>query len=145
MRGEKIRQICAAALLICGLGGCDGRLDLRTDFGFEVELLPVPASVLPGEEVEMRFTLKSVGGSYDSTRYYLRYFQYAGKGTLSSEEGLALVPNDAYELPKKVFRLYFAPQSGTQHRLGLTFYDSFDHRHEVELSFAVEKEEEEGD
>jgi hypothetical protein len=55
---------------------------------------------------------------------------------------LAFIPNDAYRLERKVFRLYFAPLSGTQHQLGLTFYDSFEHYHEVELTFGVEAEEE---
>jgi hypothetical protein len=131
------------ALLLCGLVACDTSLDLQKDFDFEVELLPVPSTVAVNEQVEMRFTIKPVGGSYDSTKYFVRYFQYAGKGTLSNEEGLAFVPNDAYVLPKKIFRLYFSTQSGAQHQLGLTFYDSFDHRHEVELNFASEEEEEE--
>jgi hypothetical protein len=135
------RFVAFAALLLCGLVACDASLDLQRDFDFEVELLPVPSAVALDEQVEMRFTIRSVGGSYDSTRYYMRYFQYSGKGTLNNEDGLVFVPNDAYLLPKKVFRLYFVPQSGSQHQLGLTFYDSFEHRHEVELSFVSEEQE----
>jgi hypothetical protein len=126
--------------MLCGFAACESSLEVQTEFDFEVELLPVPSAVALNEQVEIRFSIKGVGGSYDSTKYFLRYFQYAGKGTLSSEDGLAFVPNDAYLLPKKVFRLYFSPLSGAQHQLGLTFYDSFDHRHEVELNFGVENE-----
>ncbi|MDR1225752.1 MAG: DUF3872 domain-containing protein, partial [Prevotellaceae bacterium] len=139
MKKEKMRKIVRwwfAVFLLCGLTACDASLEVQTDFDFEIELLPVPSSVMPGEQVELRFTIEGAEGSYDSTKYYVRYFQYSGRGTLSSEDGLAFVPNDAYRLPKKVFRLYFAPLSGSQHQLGLTFYDSFDHRHEVELNFA---------
>lgn len=144
MKKRKIRKWRFAVLMLCGLIACNTSLDLQKDFDFEVELLPVPGNIAPGEQVEMRFTIKSVEGSYDSTKYYLRYFQYSGKGTLSNEDGLALMPNDSYLLAKKIFRLYFVPLSGAQHQLGLTFYDSFDHRHEVELNFAVETEESEG-
>jgi hypothetical protein len=143
MEKEKTGRWRFAVCLLCGLVACDASLDLQKDFDFEVELLPIPSTVALGEQVEMRFTIKPVGGSYDSTKYFVRYFQYAGKGTLSNEEGLAFVPNDSYLLEKKIFRLYFSPQSGAQHQLGLTFYDSFDHRHEVELNFASEEEGEE--
>jgi hypothetical protein len=143
MKKEKVSKWWVTVLALCWLtAACDASLDLQRDFDFEVELLPVPSTVMPGEQAEMRFTIKSVGGSYDSTKYFVRYFQHSGKGTLSSEDGLTFTPNDAYLLPRKVFRLYFAPLSGSQHQLGLTFYDSFDHRHEVELNFASEPQQE---
>jgi uncharacterized protein (DUF58 family) len=145
MKKKSIGVLLAATVFAFGLSCCDGELDVQTDFDFTVELLPVPSVVQPGEQVEMRFSVKSVGGSYDSTRYYLRYFQHAGRGTLSSEEGVVFAPNDSYPLPKKVFRLYFSPLTGTQHQLALTFYDSFDHRHEVELTFGVEAEDSVGE
>jgi hypothetical protein len=139
-RERKVVKWWLFGLLLCGFAACDASLSLQTDFDFELELLPVPSSVMPGEQVEMRFSIRGVGGSYDSTKHYVRYFQHSGRGTLSNEDGLTFVPNDAYLLPKKVFRLYFAPLSGSQHQLALTFYDSFDHRHEVELNFAGESD-----
>ncbi|GHT72996.1 hypothetical protein FACS189456_2840 [Bacteroidia bacterium] len=103
-------------------------------------MLPVPSTVRLNEQVEMRFTITCIDGSYDSTKYYLRYFQYAGKGTISDEAGQVFFSNDAYLLPNKVFRLYFVPTLGTAHQLELTFYDTFNHKHPVELSFTIEQE-----
>jgi hypothetical protein len=81
-----------------------------------------------------------VEGAYDSTKYYLRYFQYQGKGTLSDEQDRVFVPNDSYLLPKKEFRLYFMPKSGQSHQVELTFYDSFKHIHPVTLVFNIESD-----
>ena len=55
-------------LMLCGLFACNTSLDLQKDFDFEVELLTVPGSIAPGEQVEMRFTIKSIEGRYDSTK-----------------------------------------------------------------------------
>jgi hypothetical protein len=131
----------ALALTGFGLSACDdGQLSLQTDFDFAVELLPVPGAVALGEQVEMRFALVRAGGRYDSARYYVRYFQHAGRGLLTDEGGRAFVPNDAYRLPKETFRLYFQPTKGDSHALELVFFDSFNHRHQVDLSFTVEQE-----
>ena len=123
------------------INGCTDNFKVKTDFDFEVELLPVPSAIKINEQAEMRFTIVGVGGSYDSAKYYLRYFQYSGRGTLADEAGQTFVPNDSYLLPKKQFRLYFTAAAGSQHQLELTFYDNFNHRHPVELTFGIEQEE----
>jgi hypothetical protein len=129
--------VLLAALLLAACDGTD--LTLQTDFDFEVEMLPVPPTVTLNEAVEMRFELTHVGGRYDSTAYYVRYFQYEGKGTLADEGGIAFVPNDAYRLTKENFRLYFTATKGDNHTLELVFFDSFKHRHQVDLNFGVEE------
>ena len=124
-------------LLLLG-AACSGGLDYKQDYDFEIEMLPVPRMVEQNSVVEIRFELSSIGGSYDSTRYYVRYFQYEGKGTLTDENGTTFFPNDSYLLTKKKFRLYFQPQRGDNHSLELVFYDSFKHQQMVTLAFAVE-------
>ena len=72
-------------LLLAGfcLVGCDRRLDVRTVYPFQVTTMPIPKTLAPGEEVEIRCTLapeRIVKG----TRYTLRYFQYDGRGRCAS-------------------------------------------------------------
>jgi len=88
----------------------------------------------------MRFTIVGIEGSYDSTRYYLRYFQYQGKGMVADESGQSFIPNDLYEMVGRQFRLYFTPTAGSEHQLELTFIDSYKHKHALELSFAIEED-----
>lgn len=128
-------------LLLPLLGACDNELKFQKDFEFEIEMLPIPRTVMLGVPVEMRFELSTIGGSYDSTRYFVRYFQYDGKGRLEDENGTMFFPNDSYLVPNKKFRLYFTPTSGDNHSLELVFYDSFKHQQVVELAFAIEQAE----
>ena len=70
-------------LLLAGfcLVGCDRHLDVRTVYPFRVTTMPIPKSIVPDEEVEIRCTLapeRIVKGA----RYTLRYFQYDGKASL---------------------------------------------------------------
>ena len=46
-------------LLLAGfcLVGCDRRLDVRTVYPFQVTTMPIPKTIAPGEEVEIRCTL----------------------------------------------------------------------------------------
>jgi hypothetical protein len=140
MRYAIIFVIMIAIISSIVIIGCTDNFAVKKDYDFEMELLPVPSTIKINEQVEMRFTIIAIDGSYDSTKYYLRYFQYAGKGTLADEAGQVFAPNDAYLLTKKIFRLYFTPTLGTQQQLELTFYDSFNHKHPVELTFAIEED-----
>jgi hypothetical protein len=131
--------VCLVGALLCATGCSDG-LDIKSDYDFEVELLPVPSTLAKDERAEMRITLVNIDGTYENTKYYLRYFQYEGKGALSDEQDMVFVPNDSYLLSKKEFRLYFMPKTGDSHNIELTFYDSFKHIHPVTLSFSLESE-----
>ena len=77
-------------LLLAGfcLVGCDRRLDVRTVYPFQVTTMPIPKTLAPGEEVEIRCTLapeRIVKG----TRYTLRYFQYDGRGHCASVDAVS--------------------------------------------------------
>ncbi|MDR1226789.1 MAG: DUF3872 domain-containing protein [Prevotellaceae bacterium] len=104
-----MKNIITILLLIFFSYGCSNDLDLKQDYDFEIEMLPIPRTITPDVPVEIRFELNSIGGSYDSAMYYVRYFQYVGKGTLTDESGTTFFPNDSYRLTKKKFRLYFQP------------------------------------
>ncbi|MDR2409723.1 MAG: DUF3872 domain-containing protein [Bacteroidales bacterium] len=123
------------------LVACNDSLSLQTNFDFEVSVLPYYTTISANETVELRLEIKSNGGHYEGTEYFMRYFQHTGKGTLVDETGAVFVPNDAYRVYKKPFRFYFTPASGQQHQLELTFYDSFGNIHILTFNFAIEAEE----
>jgi uncharacterized protein (DUF58 family) len=119
---------------------CDNSLSLQTNFDFEVSVLPYYTNIQINEPVELRLEIKSKDGNYNGTEYFMRYFQYTGKGTLVDETGAVFIPNDAYQVYRKPFRFYFTPTSGQQHQVELTFYDSFENMHALTLNFTIEEE-----
>jgi hypothetical protein len=133
---KKSTYILLSALLFIT---CNDRLSLQTNFDFEVSVLPYYTNVVLNEQVELRLEIKSIEGHYDGTEYFMRYFQYTGKGTLIDETGVVFAPNDAYRVYKKPFRFYFTPTSGQQHQLELTFYDTFNNVHALRFDFTIEQ------
>ncbi|MDR1056452.1 MAG: DUF3872 domain-containing protein [Prevotellaceae bacterium] len=138
---KKYTYIYLLAVLLFTATACNDELAIRTNFDFEVSVLPYYTTVSINEPVELRLEIKSSkDGSYDDTEYFMRYFQYTGKGMLVDETGTVFVPNDAYQVYKKPFRFYFTPTSGQQHQLELTFYDSFENTHILTFNFTIEEE-----
>jgi hypothetical protein len=120
---------------------CTDDLEIKNDYGFTVTHLPVPKRLKKGETAEIRFELVPAG-KYANAKYYVRYFQPDGKGTLTLE-GRSLIPNDSYELRKEEFRMYYTSQCEEQQVIDLTFYDTFKNKVEVSLSFSNYRKEEE--
>jgi len=87
---------------------CSDDLEIENDYGFTVTYLPVPKRLKTGETAEIRFELVRAG-KYANAKYYVRYFQYDGKGDLTLE-GRPLTPNDGYELRNETFRMYYTSQ-----------------------------------
>jgi hypothetical protein len=130
-------------LFIIGLfitNSCGDNLEINKDYGFTVTHLPVPKRLKKGETAEIRFELVR-SGSYSGAKYYVRYFQPDGKGTLKLD-GHSLAPNDSYELKKETFRMYYTSQCDEQQVIDLTFYDNFKNQVEVSFSFSNDKKEE---
>ena len=113
-------------LLLAGfcLVGCDRRLDVRTVYPFQVTTMPIPKTLAPGEEVEIRCTLapeRIVKG----TRYTLRYFQYDGRGALRiGRRGKSLTPNDRYAIAPGHFTLYYHSLSAERQSLEVVIEDN---------------------
>ena len=93
---------CLAAALFC-LVSCDGGLDVRQEYPFTVEAMPVADGIANGETVEIRLEIRPEG-NFAGTVYTLRYFQPDGKGSLKMEDGTVLKPNDRYLLNERRFR-----------------------------------------
>jgi len=138
-----MKKLLIITFISFGLLSCNDKLEIKKDFDFEVTYLPYRSSgVELGEQVEIRFQIRSIGGQYEGTTYYFRHFPFAGRGFLRDDNGRLLFPNDLYELENKIFRLYYQPDSRGQHTLGLWFFDSHGHQREITLSFSTTEEQE---
>ena len=132
-------------LLLAGfcLVGCDRRLDVRTVYPFQVTTMPIPKTLAPGEEVEIRCTLapeRIVKG----TRYTLRYFQYDGSGALSiGRRGKPLTPNDRYAIAPGHFTLYYHSLSAERQSLEVVIEDN--HGQSQTLAFDFNSKEKDAD
>lgn len=69
---------CLATSLFC-LVSCDGGLDVRQEYPFTVEAMPVADGIANGETVEIRLEIRPEG-NFAGTVYTLRYFQPDGQG-----------------------------------------------------------------
>ena len=139
-----MKKIFCSIVIIGGLllaNSCSDNLEIKNDYDFTVTHLPVPKRLKTGETAEIRFELNR-SGIYANAKYYVRYFQFDGEGTLTLD-GQVLSPNDSYELktlgttPKcksETFRMYYTSQSEEQQVIELTFYDTF--RNQVVLTFS---------
>ena len=119
---------------------CDDQLDIQQVYPFAVTTMPVQKRIKMGETAEIRFQLQREG-YYEETKYFIRYFQPDGKGTLRMAEGTVFLPNDLYPLPEETFRLYYTSASTDQQKIDVYIEDSFGQV--VQLTFAFNNEKEE--
>lgn len=126
----------------CVLVSCNDDIDVQQEFPFTVETMPVPTRIVQGETVEIRCTLKREG-RFEDARYTIRYFQPDGKGSLRTDDGMKLLPNDRYPLDREVFRLYYTSESSDQQSIDLYFEDNADQV--VQLTFDFNNENKDDD
>lgn len=118
---------------------CDDKLDVQQAYPFTVTTMPVQKSIKVGETAEIRFQLQREG-YYEETKYFIRYFQPDGKGTLRMAEGTVFLPNDLYPVPGETFRLYYTSASTDQQQIDVYIEDSFGQV--LQLTFAFNNENE---
>ncbi len=111
-----------AALLL--VSACNDNVDIQQSYPFTVETMPVPKKLKVGETAEIRCQLHR-DGRFEETKYFIRYFQPDGVGTLKMFDGTVLLPNDLYPLPSETFRLYYTSASTDQQTVDVYFQDSF--------------------
>ncbi|UIR57834.1 DUF3872 domain-containing protein [Sphingobacterium sp. SRCM116780] len=117
------------------LSGCDKEsLDIQENFSFELNVMPVPKSITFGETVEIRISIIS-NGDYAGNKYYLRYFQNEGQGSLSYFGHKPYFPNDLYALPEKEFRLYYTSGSTVSQNFDIWIVDSFGNEKQISFQF----------
>ena len=92
------------------LFGCSKELDVKQVYSFDLETMPIQKRIVVNETAEIRCELVCEG-NYEDAKFYIRYFQPDGKGSLRLDDGRQLLPNDLYQLRKTVFRLYYTSHS----------------------------------
>jgi len=121
---------------------CDDKLDIQQVYPFTVTAIPVQKRIKMGETAEMHFQLNREG-YYEETKYFIRYFQPDGKGTLRMADGTVFLPNDLYLLPGETFRLYYTSASTDQQQIDVYIEDSFGQVVQLTFAFNNENEKEE--
>lgn len=112
----------------------DSDLEINQNFPFEVSLMPVPDKIKENETLEIRISLETES-TYSGTIYRIRYFQYEGRGKLQHYNDPPYLPNDAYPLPQKKFRLYYTSESAEKHRFSIWIEDSFGNERRIDFEF----------
>lgn len=118
------------AMLVCAvvLTSCEkDELDIKQNYPFEVQVMPVPKEVTNGQTVEIRITVQR-SGNFSDAKYFIRYFQFDGQGTLRYYSEPPYMPNDLYVLPQTQFRLYYTAQSTVSQAFDVWISDNFRER-----------------
>lgn len=113
---------------------CNDKLDIQQVYKFSLATMPVQNQITENETVEIRFEIKREG-QYKDTKYYIRYFQPSGEGSLKTSDGIEFTPNDRYPLANAIFRLYYTSRSTDQQTIDLFVEDSFGQVEKVTFSF----------
>lgn len=109
-------------------------LEIQQNYPFEVKVLPVPKEIASGQTVEIRITIER-SGNFNDAVYFIRYFQFDGKGTLQYWDEPPYLPNDRYQLPAAQFRLYYTSQSTVSQSFDLWISDNFGNEEQLSFEF----------
>lgn len=109
-------------------------LEIEQNYPFEVSVMPVPSGIANGQTVEIRIKILPQG-KYKENKYFLRYFQFEGKGTLRYYYNKPYLPNDLYEIPQNEFRLYYTSQSDESESFDVWISDSFGNEKKLSFEF----------
>ena len=116
---------------------CSDDLDIRKAYVFDLETMPVQKKIIEGQTAEIRCRIVKEG-DYAENRFYIRFFQPDGKGSLHLDDGRILQPNDLYTLKNEVFRLYYTSNCTDQQTIDIYIVDSFGQT--VQKTFAWQNE-----
>ena len=131
--------VMAALLLV---SACNDSVDIQQSYPVRIETMPVPKKLKVGETAEIRCQLHR-DGRYEETKYFIRYFQPDGAGTLKMSDGTVLLPNNLYPLPGETFRLYYTSASTDQQTVDVHFQDSFGQLEQLSFAFNNDSSKEE--
>ena len=124
-------------LCIIGCFGCSSHLDIRQDYAFEIEMLPVPKRLQREETVALEFAIVREE-IFTGTRYFFRYFQPDGKGVLTDDKGERYAMNRFYPLMDEVFRMLYRSECAEGQTLDFVFMDNFGRKVEYSVAFQNE-------
>jgi len=109
-------------------------IEIQQNFPFEINVMPVPKEISDGDTVEIRISIESTV-NYKEKKYYLRYFQFDGQGTLRYYDNAPYLPNDLYQLPEKQFRLYYTSESSVTQSFDVWISDDFGNEKNLKFQF----------
>lgn len=142
----KIITSCTFALLAgLGLAACNDKIDVKQDYDFALSCWHLPSEIVPGERVEIRFTLTRQG-NFKGAEYYIGYIQLEGKGKVTDRTDMPLVSREIYGLQtvsgldaddpyRQVFTLYYTALSDERTEVRFVVEDNFRQRREIEVTF----------
>ncbi len=116
------------------LTSCDDKIEVLQAYDFNLTTMPVQKQIKQGETAEIRCQLNK-SGNYEGVKFYIRYFQSDGAGTLKMDNGTMFLPNDSYELDRETFRLYYTSECTDQQTIDVVVYDNFGQSYELSFSW----------
>ena len=125
-----VMLVCAVVLTSCE----KDELDIRQNYPFEVQVMPVPKEVTNGQTVEIRITVQR-SGNFNDAKYFIRYFQFDGQGVLRYYSEPPYMPHDVYVLPQTQFRLYYTSQSTVSQSFDIWISDNFGNEKQISFQF----------
>lgn len=139
---SRILMGCYVMAAILFVGACNDDVDIQQSYPFSIETMPVPKKLKVGETAEIRCQLHR-DERFEETKYFIRYFQPDGTGTLKMSDGTVLLSNDLYPLPGETFQLYYTSASTDQQTVDVYFQDSFGTVQQLTFSFNNDSSKEE--
>lgn len=126
------------SVVICA---CNDDLNIKQDYRYSIETLPLPKSLKQGQTVALEFSIIREG-YYTGTSYKFRYFQSEGEGTLKNDKGKTLVMNRFHAIASDNFVLTYKCLVEEQQQLDFVFEDNFGQRVEYMVKFTGARTEE---
>jgi len=120
-----------ASAIVCA---CNDNLDIKQDYWYSIEILPLPKSIKQGQTVALEFSIIREG-YYTGTSYRFRYFQSEGEETLKNDKGKTLPMNLFHAIASDNFVLNYQCDSEEQQQLDFVFEDNFGQRVEYTVKF----------
>ena len=127
------------SVVVCA---CNDDLDIKQDYGYSIEILPLPKLLKQGQTVALEFSIIREG-YYTGTSYKFRYFQSEGEGTLKNDKGKTLVMNRFHDIASDNFVLNYKCLVEEQQQLDFVFEDNFGKRVEYSVKFTGKRTQEE--
>ena len=122
-------------LIEYSLSSCTNHeMEIEQNFPFEVSVMPVPSGIANSQTVEIRVKILQQG-KYKENKYFLRYFQFKGKGSLKYYDNSPYLQNDLYQIPQNEFRLYYTSQSDESESFDIWISDSFGNEKKLTFEF----------
>ena len=125
---------CYMMVALLLVGACNDDVDIQQSYPFSIETMPVPKKLKVGETAEIRCQLHR-DGRFEETKYFIRYFQPDGAGTMKMSDGTGLLPNGLYPLRAKHSGFTYTSASTDQQTVDVYFQDSFGQVVQLTFSF----------